>query len=519
MNFSKRLLALLMILVMLFSLCACGDSGSSYDGGSDYTPDSDGGDTEEPDYAPDSTPTETGDTLKADGMKYVMIYNPAIYDENKGTDTSYKQSGTLGAQVDVNAYRGDDLTEEPEFIQIDQSTWFDELPDNIQLDDNRADPIGTDYQVGDVKSFIVSPNAQTFERMSFTCDYAGTYCHIWNAGNLTKEQAEDLGKEFDEKVYPAVTSAFGTPRFVSSEGGKVNLLMYTLPNSYLGFFRPLDLFTPDELPQIGVADVENYNTNHAILHINDFQIRAGRTTSVYSTLAHELQHLINFTAFFETANGAIMNTWINESMSGYIEEKLYTGSKEEVGHYESFNESDLIRNGQSLYNFKTDTSYFSFDIGVYGSVYYFSKYLEKNAGSDIFSNIHDYWRTSYSRTLSVPEALANAVPANFKTAINQSLSYPSSLSFSNKDEEFMSKLTLQFYLSLLSNTDNISDFENVDHQSILYDSIDGSDIEGGGRLIFAITGEEFTVPSDADSGLIYIGLDANFQPVTGILCK
>ena len=83
----------------------------------------------------------------------------------------------------------------------------------------------------------------------------------------------------------------------------------------------------------------------------------------------------------------------------------------------------------------------------------------------------------------------------------------------------MSKLTLQFYLSLLSNSENISDFANVNRQSILYDSVEGTKVEGGGRLVFAVTGTTFTIPEDADSGLIYIGLDANFKPVTSPIYK
>lgn len=508
----KRFIALFVAMAMVFALCACSDS-EDVGGNQDAYIDDQLDDT-------DSDTIMTGNKLESDDMRYVIVYNPRIYNEHEEYDSSYLQTGDFGGQIDVNAYRADGLDgETSKFISVDQSQWLSKLPLDKKLEGNRAEPVGIDYKVGDVKTFYVSPEVEEMVPMNFTCAYAGKYCHVWNAGNLNATQATKLGTEFDTKIYKSVVDSFGQPRFVG-ESGKINLLLYSMQDSYLGFFYPLDLFTPDELIQIGAGTTDGYNTNHAILHINDQAIRSfGAEKMAYSTLAHELQHLINFSSFFETVNGARMNTWIDEAMSGYIEESLYSGAKEMAGHFEQFNNSSLIRNGQSLYNFNSETSALSFDIGVYGSVYYFAKYLESTAGKDVFSELHDYWRNSYSSTLSVPEALENAVSDSFKKKVNDTISYPKSLTFDNDSEEFMSKLTLKYYLSMLSNSDNIKAFDNINHQSILYDSIVGTEIEGGGRLIFAINGNSFEVPDDADEGLIYIGLDADFKPVTNVLYK
>ena len=40
------------------------------------------------------------------------------------------------------------------------------------------------------------------------------------------------------------------------------------------------------------------------------------------------------------------------------------------------------------------------------------------------------------------------------------------------------------------------------------------EIEGGGRVIVAVENGSFTIPADAGEGLIYIGLDENFNVVT-----
>ena len=57
-------------------------------------------------------------------------------------------------------------------------------------------------------------------------------------------------------------------------------------------------------------------------------------------------------------------------------------------------------------------------------------------------------------------------------------------------------------------------FKNVKSDYLLYDELDGANIEGGGRIIIATKDGKFSIPDDADKGLIYIGLDKNFNVVT-----
>lgn len=57
-------------------------------------------------------------------------------------------------------------------------------------------------------------------------------------------------------------------------------------------------------------------------------------------------------------------------------------------------------------------------------------------------------------------------------------------------------------------------FENVKRSSLLYDETEPADIEGGGRIIVALKLGEFEIPKDADEGLIYVGLNSEFEVVT-----
>ena len=79
----------------------------------------------------------------------------------------------------------------------------------------------------------------------------------------------------------------------------------------------------------------------------------------------------------------------------------------------------------------------------------------------------------------------------------------------------MSKMTLDFYIETLSmQLAQLEEYEDIAHLFMLYDEINPVDIEGGGRVIVATEGDSFTIPEDADTELLYIGLNESFEVVT-----
>ena len=481
-----------------------------------------------PDPSPEavSTAKETGlenlvyvrsDTVSSDiaPVKYVLIYNPSV------RSSSFLSTGNLGSQIKVDLNKGG-LEEEDAPSFYDMTVSQDELSGNIPIeelikDGSKAGAIITPYKVGDTKTFYcfdsVSLNNPRITR-KFTCKYAGTNCNIWVSGaKISSKLIKSYGKQFDTYIYQTVVDTFGPSRFAKN-GGKVNLLYYPMPTGIGGCFTTADLFALGEVTPSEVA-IYGINTDHDILNLNASLVGVeGADTFMRSTMAHEFQHLICATNAYDTPNLTRCPTWFNEAMSGYIEEVLFPGVKaEKNGHLSDFSKSYLIRNGQSLYNFLT----YPDDIGVYGSVYLFSEYLANLAGDDIFSTFHRYWRTSYSPTLSGAEALARSLPQKIKIAVDECTGYPASITFNTKEEEILSKLTLQFYLELLSKNDSDpKNFSKVKPKKLLYNQTTPALIEGGGRIIVALQGDTFTVPSDADDGLIYVGLDQNFTPIARI---
>lgn len=510
-NYLKKILALMVALSMLLSFTACDSStGSS---GSDNA-----GDEESYDEGPsEDVVVVTDETeLEAEGMKYVLIYNPEIYDENKRSDKTSHNTGYFGSQIVVDGDRADGLDEEEyPFTPVSQADLMKGKEDlEVNLEGNRADPMGIDYSEGDVKEFYCSSryDINVNELKEFECIYEGEYCYVWVQDTYRSDDIAEYGKIFDENVYEQLVNEFGEPRFVG-DSGKVNLLCYPISGNTGGYFWLYELYSSSELSN---RDANRYgiNRDHAIIHLNS-ELMTSYETYMKGTLAHEFQHLLVGTAAFCTADEILCDTWMNESMSGYVEEQLFPGGKEEAQHFESFNSSDLIRNGQSLYNFTTT----GYDIGVYGSVYYFSEYLAGESGADVFSNFHEYWRDSYSDTLCVSEALANSVSSSFYKKVNNTIDYDGYVDFDSEDDEWMSKMTLNFYLHMLQEQDDFEAYDSIKVKKLLYDELDGTDIEGGGRIIVAVSDEYFEIPEDSDDGLVYVGLDEDFNVVTPFVYK
>lgn len=484
--------------------------------------------------------TDANDFSGRDDIAYVLIYNPAGWDETKsdgrGKDLNEKlTTGTLESQIDANMrVRAGFEDEEPEFGFIAQTKFT--LSDDNQLNPDfvRAGGLPDLYDVGDTSDFYVGTSDRRLETL--TCMYAGESCYIWALnGCISEAQAERYGKEFDEVIYPADTEIFGSARFVE-DGGKVNILYYDFgesESSVLGFFYQPDLLATEEwgnTPAEQQATIRKnmVNTDRAIINVNAKACsNPANETVVFSTQAHEFQHLICFTDFFESYYGShgmaagYADTWLNEAMSGYIEEKLYPGVKVREGHYGALESSGLIRHGQSLYNFFTSNVLNIYqDIGVYGSVFLFSNYLENENDSQIFRRIHDFYRAGTNADISTAAALYASVGDSFRDQIDTRYSYPAELKFASEAQEWTSKMALDYYLSLLSfdNSDPDS-YANVRAGTLLYDELDPTLIEGGGRVLVATLDGSFTIPDDADYGLIYIGLDKSFNPVTGICYK
>ena len=459
--------------------------------------------------------SSSGTTLN--NVDYVMIYNPYIYHESDDSGNVLSKSlttGDLGGQIVTGMNRAGGLETN------DMPTMISQAQINAGFDDSDVDRSGVraggkdpSYKVGDTHEFFhMNKNATAREKDTFQCVYAGEHCYMWSMNNsISEKDAKSLAEQFDSNIYQKDVDAFGKARFTDN-GGKVNMLFYPMQEGIGGFFCNFDIFSSGECPDVQ-AERKGFNTDHAIININSDMLSED-IEFVQATLSHEFQHLICATDALYYEGAPWVETWLNESMSAYAEELIYPGRKEENNYNDVFYLSDSFREGQSLYNFDTDHDS---TIGAYGAVYLYSKYLNDLAGNDVFSKVHAYWRESYSADVTEAEALMNAVPSSVQKDIDSKYSYPSALSsgFDTDADQWMSKLTLDYFVKTLDmDFAGLSDVADQAHLLMLYSNATPADIEGGGRIVVATQNGSYTVPSDADQGLVYIGLDQNFNVVT-----
>ena len=461
----------------------------------------------------------TGRTME--NVSYVMIYNPFIFDEGDGTASPVSEgrsTGNMSSQIVVGMNKAGGLAPDIEIPTVRSQAENDANVDTsgVNRDGIKSGAMDPVYKVNDRQAFYHYDETATNRMLStFDCVYSGTYCYIWSLnGSISSAEAQIMANEFDNNIYQKLVTNFGKARFTDG-GGKINLLFYPMMDGLGGFFTSADIFSSAEVPE-EYRKTYGFNVDHAIINLNTLYLTSNPEFAV-STMAHELQHLICASDCFNYAETPWMATWLNESMSAYAEEMVYPGIKE-AGYYNQFMYlSNNYRTGQSLYNFDTSNDE---NIGAYGAVYLFAKYLEQLDGPEVFNRVHEYWRASFSSTVDEAWALMLAISDDAFKEINEKYVYSpriySELMGTDLNLDIsLSKLTLDFYIETLKpDLANLNGYEDAMHSVMLYTEILPVEIEGGGRILVATQNGSYEIPTDADWGLVYIGLDENFNVVS-----
>lgn len=186
----------------------------------------------------------------------------------------------------------------------------------------------------------------------------GNYCYIWvldsyfastsSGSKISSEKAKALADKFDA-LYPLVRDVFGkesdkmidTRDLVdissgSDTGTKVNIVVYDIEGDYkadqqggtLGYFWAKDYYTAAAAKESGDATIGLTNCGK-YFYVDSYFLNEA-PLMLYSTLAHEFQHMINFgqktmrsmeTAQTE-AQALVSQTWSNEMMSMVCEDMV-----------------------------------------------------------------------------------------------------------------------------------------------------------------------------------------------------
>ena len=204
---------------------------------------------------------------------------------------------------------------------------------------------------GAIKTFV---NSSNYTKRRATLRAVGTNCYIWvlddnfitgsaDGDQITREEAEKLAEKFDS-MYQGIRKVFGTESdeiiskygFYTISDTKVNIVVYDIEDDYTekqnsgvaGYFWPKDYYTATDTPA-SQDDVLPLSNEGKYFYVDSGFLNK-YPNMIYSTLAHEFQHMINFgqktmksmKTATKQSDVVSSSTWSNEMMSMVCEDMI-----------------------------------------------------------------------------------------------------------------------------------------------------------------------------------------------------
>jgi hypothetical protein len=421
------------------------------------------------DYSPAST--SNVDLTGPDYMgNYLLVSNESI-------DISEQYSGTLSSQSTIPK-----VSLQPEGIY-----WYEPhltLPKDLSVQ-KLVKPsmiLKASNAVGDTKDFWVDDIVKGGRyQITATLQAIGSHCEIWveDPNEINQTKAQQLANEFDNIIYPAVTSYFYTPSDVNGDN-KIAILCFDIQDGFsgsggyiAGYFFAYDLFDYPDSNKMEIFYIDTYPTMH--YPITD----PIDVTRAYSTLAHEFQHMVNFNRNYIEEEPIPMDTWLDEGLSMAAEHIIYGVLNDRINY---FNGSSSIANGHSLlyWGDNGDT------LASYSLSYLFLQYVrvQMEQGNSIFREI-----------LLDPNNDYRAVENAIHNYLDPTLDFGRFMTY--------------FRIALLLKEDTgyfgfkgDTDFDSVNPP--LYTGT-GTDLRGGAAILKSISGS-FTESGDQGPDIQYVGI-------------
>jgi len=227
--------------------------------------------------------------------------------------------------------------------------------------------------VGEKQVFYVDPSYDLSERQELTAilvkKTSKLYFYVdekwWNftPQNEIYQALSSLGQEFDNKIYPILTSTFG-PEWNPGidKDSQITILIHPMKESAGGYFR-----SNDEYSKLQIFD----SNEREMIYLNAEHIRSPLAKSF---LAHEFTHLITFHQK-ENTYGVIEEIWLNEARAEYAPTLI---------GYDDYKESNLERRIQIFSDNPSDSiidwQNTKYD---YGAISLFIQYLVDHYGIEI----------------------------------------------------------------------------------------------------------------------------------------
>lgn len=250
---------------------------------------------------------------------------------------------------------------------------------------------------GDILSFSVDENFDAVARTQVQSVLVKTSPNIyfffekewWNSQTGARQEEilakmDGLSVEFDNRIYPVLTSVFGQEWKPGIDGDpKITILFHAMKDGVAGYFRSVDEYVKIQSPDSNEKEMLYL----PIAEIDSFRLK--------NFLAHELVHLITFNQK-EKISGVQEDIWLNEARAEYASTILGYDSAYEGSNLQKRVKDFLGLPSDSLVEWQ-ETKY------DYGSANLFTQYLVDHYGISILT---DSLKSKFAGIEAVNEALA-----------------------------------------------------------------------------------------------------------------
>jgi uncharacterized repeat protein (TIGR02543 family) len=257
----------------------------------------------------------------------------------------------------------------------------------------------------------------------------GQYCDVWverdPRGLADSNAARNTANAYDGIIHPRMIEAFGVDGpfpdssavtimeyadGLTDRNGKLSILLldikdsYNPPadNSYVGGY-----FWSGNFYQADPASFSRSSNEMDMIYIDAYPGQPGEADS-NRTLAHELQHLINFvtSSFKRTGSNPSMDLWIDEGLSSAAEYLCLDTHSEDRYQWFNTDPKGTIARGNNFFVWGNHAGDSILD--DYATVYLFFQWLRvQSGGNGIYKNILNSPNGDYQ---AVTAAAAAAVP-------------------------------------------------------------------------------------------------------------
>jgi len=315
-------------------------------------------------------------------------------------------------------------------------------------------------------------------------------CEVWveKGSGITAAQAKRVASTYSDNIYQKMIDTFSNPINFQlngvvypfkntmdfahwaitgeTSGGKLTILLLNIKDGYVkgvndayvaGYFSTRDF----------LEDNPTYRSNQRDMLYIDIDPLPVDSEHFYRTIAHEMQHLMNFATTFSKRSdyneiGQItairqMDTWIDEGLSSAAE-WVYTG-KHNQDRIDWFNDngafdkngvrtmSGLIDKGNNFFvwgNRESENEYAVLD--DYASVYLFFQWLRLKYGTNTYRNIIISDKADY-------RAIANDWPTLLQAWLRANYSKSSSGDYGYKSDTVLNSIKVHYAPTGLTSID------------------------------------------------------------------